>query len=197
MSHRRWRRSSGRGRRHGPRHDNWLDLFGHGRRRGGGPIGLRRRFFEAGEVRLALLSLLGDAPAHGYELMKQLEERSGGLYRASAGTIYPKLQQLADEGLIRAEERDGGKRTYALTPDGEAELAAQAEAVQRIWDRAESWGDWSDLAGPQAGEIAAPALRIVQSAMRAAAGGDPDRVDAVRHILRDTARKLDALRSDD
>lgn len=64
------------------------------------------RFFGPGEVRLALLSLLADEPMHGYQLMRRLEERSGGIYRVSAGTVYPTLQQLEDEGLIISELQD-------------------------------------------------------------------------------------------
>jgi hypothetical protein len=82
---------------------------GRHRRRGPG-----RRFFGQGEVRLAVLSLLEDAPAHGYEIMKRLEERSGGMYKASAGTVYPVLQQLEDEDLVRSEEVQG-KRVKART----------------------------------------------------------------------------------
>ena len=73
----------------------------------GGWRGPRRGFFRSGEVRLALLSLLAESPGHGYQLMKRLEKRSGGLYQASAGTIYPVLQQLEDEGLVRSHEEDG------------------------------------------------------------------------------------------
>ena len=87
------------------------------RRKGRGRRGPRRRFFKQGEVRLALLSLLKDDPGHGYELMKRLEERSGGLYRASAGTIYPVLQQLEDEGLVKIAEEEG-KKVYHLTDAG-------------------------------------------------------------------------------
>jgi DNA-binding PadR family transcriptional regulator len=76
----------------------WGDPGHHG----GGPWGFRRRFFEPGEVRIALLSLLKDGPKHGYELMKELEARSGGMYKASAGSVYPNLQLLEDEGLIKA-----------------------------------------------------------------------------------------------
>src|SRR5499425_561289 len=79
------------------------------------------RFFGAGEVRLALLSLLEEGPKHGYQLMKDLEERSGGLYRASAGAIYPTLQQLEDEGLIASETQEG-KKIYRLTDSGRREL---------------------------------------------------------------------------
>src|SRR5262245_12293522 len=106
---------------------------------GMGPWAARGRFFGPGEVRLALLSLLADGPCHGYDLMRRLEERSEGTYRASAGTVYPTLQQLEDEGLVASEERDG-KRVYRLTDAGRAELARRADAVDRIWRRAEDWG---------------------------------------------------------
>src|SRR6516225_9161139 len=93
----------------------------HGYWRGFGLFSGYGRFFGPGEVRLALLSLLGDAPMHGYELMKRLEERSGGIYRASAGTIYPTLQQLEDEGLVASETLEG-KKIYRLTDSGRGEL---------------------------------------------------------------------------
>src|SRR5262250_1772908 len=92
--------------------------------------GGRARFFESGEVRLALLSLLNEGPKHGYQLMKELEERSGGLYRASAGSVYPTLQQLEDEGLISCE-LISGRRTFQLTDLGRAELDKDPDAVRR------------------------------------------------------------------
>ena len=77
--------------RRGPGSGRWRSWFGgfesHGH--GGEPWGWRRRFFESGEVRLALLSLLAERPMHGYELMKEMEARSGGMYRASAGDGVP------------------------------------------------------------------------------------------------------------
>ena len=89
------------------------------------------RFIGQGEVRLALLSLRTEAPVHGYELMKQLEERLGGVYRASAGTVYPTLQQLEDEGLITFELREG-KKVYRLTDGGQREVEERDEAVGEI-----------------------------------------------------------------
>src|ERR1700724_2756275 len=105
------------------------------------------RFFGPGEVRLALLSLLTESPMHGYELMKQLEERSGGIYRASAGTVYPTLQQLEDEGLVAAETQDG-KKVYWLTDAGKHELERNGEAVGAIWRRARRWQDWRSAFDP-------------------------------------------------
>ena len=85
------------------------------------PWSRRGRFFGAGEVRIAILSLLAEKPRHGYDLMKEIETRSSGSYRVSAGTMYPALQQLEDEGMIVSETRDG-KRVYQITELGRAEL---------------------------------------------------------------------------
>ena len=104
----------------------------------GMPGGPRARFFEFGEVRLAILSLLKDSPKHGYQLIKELTDRSSGVYRASAGTVYPTLQQLEDEGLIVSEAQDG-RKVYRLTPEGAQELEREKETVDRIWARADSW----------------------------------------------------------
>ena len=123
---------------------------------GFGMIARSGRFFGPGEVRLALLSLLTEAPVHGYELMKQLEERSGGVYRASAGTVYPTLQQLEDEGLITSELRDG-KKVYRLTDEGRRELEERDESVREIWRRARRWEDWRSAFDPDASEIRGPA----------------------------------------
>src|SRR5262249_3333218 len=91
--------------------------FGHG-----GPFGLGgegRRFFGRGEVKFALLNLLQERPMHGYEMMKALEERSGGFYTPSAGSIYPTLQMLEDRGLVTVQEIEG-KKVYTITDAGRA-----------------------------------------------------------------------------
>jgi DNA-binding PadR family transcriptional regulator len=167
----------------------------HRRRRGLGPWAERGRFFGPGEVRLALLSLLAERPQHGYELMRSLEERSGGTYRASAGSIYPTLQQLEDEGLAASDPVEG-RRVYRLSEAGRAELAREVEAVGAIWRRAEDWGDWSDLWDPAAGELVRPALELLKTALRSLARAEDDgRPEAIRGILRDARdriRELDA-----
>jgi DNA-binding PadR family transcriptional regulator len=153
------------------------------------------RFFGPGEVRLALLSMLSDAPMHGYELMRRLEERSGGVYRASAGTIYPTLQQLEDEGLITSETQEG-KKVYRLTDAGRHELERNAEAVARIWRRASRWQDWRSAFDPDAAEIRGPAERLVKEAFRAVAGefATHERLERVREILLRALRELEGLR---
>ena len=158
-------------------------------RRGGGP---GRRFFRQGEVRLALLSLLSDDPAHGYELMKRLEERSGGMYRASAGTIYPVLQQLEDEGLVKIVETDG-KKVYHLTAAGREELLLHEEAVERIWRRAHGWKDWGVHMGPESAEIWGSWGRLSKEAFKAAARADFENTDKIREILDRARKEIEAL----
>ncbi|WP_413316831.1 PadR family transcriptional regulator [Agrococcus sp. 1P02AA] len=80
--------------------------------------------FGHGALRLYLLSLLAEAPRHGYELMQALEQRFGGTYSPSAGTIYPRLSKLEEEGLL-TKAVDGRKTTYAITDAGRAELRAR------------------------------------------------------------------------
>ncbi len=153
------------------------------------------RFFGPGEVRLALLSLLGDRPRHGYELMKQLEERSGGMYRASAGTVYPTLAQLQDEGLILSESEDG-KRVYRLSDAGREELQESTEAVEDIWQRAEQWGDWGEAFDPEVAELVRPALRLLRTVVRVASrrGDDPEVIEKVREILDRAREEIGELR---
>src|SRR5258708_32682854 len=137
---------------------------------GGGPWACfagRSRFFEGGEVRLAILSLLAEGPKHGYQLMKELKDRSGGMYRASAGTVYPTLQLLEDEGLIELDQQQA-RRVYRITEAGRAELAKDAETVHRIWERAENWEDWSQYAGPEVLAFASPLGTVLKSLARAA-----------------------------
>ncbi|MBW2281353.1 MAG: helix-turn-helix transcriptional regulator [Deltaproteobacteria bacterium] len=170
----------------------------HGRRFG--PWTWEGRFFEPGEVPLALLSLLEERPRHGYELMKQLEARSHGLYRASAGTVYPTLQQLQDEGLVTSQSAEGGRRDYELTAAGREKLAAEADAVREIWNRAEDdeWGGWGDALEPDAAEVLRPAFRLMRSAIRTVSRSrDPECADQVRAILREAHQRIRDLRGQD
>jgi DNA-binding PadR family transcriptional regulator len=160
---------------------------------GFGSWGPRSRFFGPGEVRLAILSLLADGPRHGYELMKMLAQRSGGIYRASAGTIYPTLQQLEDEGLIAAEAADG-KRVFRITDEGRRELRLEQDVVDRIWRRAKMWNEWRGAFDPDVQEIVRPAERVMKAAFSAMAGAASSKADQVREILERALRELESLR---
>src|SRR5437867_843576 len=100
------------------------DVFGRGRP---GPA-VRR-----GEIRPLILAVLQQKPMHGYEVIQELEAQSGGRWRPSAGSVYPTLQQLEDEGLVRSSEVDG-RRVYSLTDDGRSAAAAAPPARPRWAD---------------------------------------------------------------
>jgi DNA-binding PadR family transcriptional regulator len=150
------------------------------------------RFFGPGEIRLALLSMLREGPKHGYELMKELESKSNGVYKASAGAVYPALQQLEDEGLITSDQ-SVGKRKYSLTDPGLDELQREAETVKRIWFRAAEAGSW--LIGPENGEIARPAAAVMKVALRTATRhyDDSAKINKIREILERAKQEIEAI----
>ncbi|WP_443030531.1 PadR family transcriptional regulator [Sphingopyxis sp.] len=128
----------GRGFGHGFGHG-----FGGGGRRGGGrgERGERRRMFDGGELRLVLLKLIADEPRHGYDLIRQIEELTGGTYAPSPGVIYPTLTMLDDMGLIEAQQSDGAKKLFAITDAGRAELDANSEIVEAAIARLTAVGE--------------------------------------------------------
>src|SRR5262249_62094095 len=93
-----------------------------------------------GHVCAADLLLLAEEPRNGYEIVQEIAERSGGVWPASPGSVYPALQQLEDEGLIQAEAHEGGRRRYALTDEGREYVDTHAEEVRAPWGDAASAG---------------------------------------------------------
>ncbi|WP_395987710.1 PadR family transcriptional regulator [Actinomadura sp. 9N407] len=106
--------------------------------RGGGRGGRGRA--RRGNVRAALLALLGERPMHGYEMIQELDERTGGVWRPSPGSVYPTLQMLEDEGHVTSQE-EGGKRLFALSDTGREEVAKQTTAP---------WAEVTEAAGENA-----------------------------------------------
>ena len=100
---------------------------------GGPPAPPRGPKAGRGDVRAAILALLQEGPRNGYQIMSEIEERSGGAWRPSPGAVYPALSQLADEGLIEAEE-SGGKRTFRLTGEGRQYVQDHPEAARAAWE---------------------------------------------------------------
>jgi DNA-binding PadR family transcriptional regulator len=102
---------------------------------GGGPSGFGRgRRMRRGNVRAAILVLLEEGPRNGYQVMQEIEQRSDGAWRPSPGSVYPALQLLADEGLIRSESRDGGN-VYELTDAGRAHVQEHREQLGVPWQQ--------------------------------------------------------------
>ena len=168
--------------------------------RHGGP-----RMFGRGDLKYALLDLLKDRPKHGYEMIKELEERTGGFYTPSAGSVYPTLQLLEDRDWVRSENQDG-KKVYTITDAGRKELEEHRQ-------RREEWeperGErphghhHHHLEGPFGGRGPRPELRAlgreameVAGLMRTAVStsyNDPARLEKVRAIVGRTRADLLAL----
>src|SRR3954447_19199471 len=132
---------------------NWgpfhFDFNDEGR---GGPRGRRsRRMFESGELRLVLLKLISDAPRHGYNLIREIEELTGGEYARSPGIIYPTLSLLMDEGLIEQLDGPGVRRAYGATDEGRAHLEENKDEVEALFDRLKDMKPDERNAGPAIG----------------------------------------------
>lgn len=132
------RHGHGGGRRRGPL-GGPDDGFGPGRRPG-------RSRARRGDVRSAVLSLLADGPSNGYGLIQAISERSGGVWRPSPGSVYPTLQQLVDEGLIRSTGAEGSGTDYELTEAGREHVQRHQEEVTQVWSRgSDAFGDRAPL----------------------------------------------------
>lgn len=119
--------------RHGRPFDEGFGGFGPGRF--GHGIGGRERLFDAGELKLVILKLLGEQPSYGYQLIKTMEERLAGGYTPSAGVIYPTLTLLEEEGLASSSVADGNKKVYTLTDEGRQFVEANKERIGEVFER--------------------------------------------------------------
>src|ERR1700684_3314362 len=120
--------------RHGPRGGFGGPFGGFGPGFGpGGPRG-RGRKARRGDIRTAALLLLSEEPRNGYQIMQEVEERSDGVWRPSPGSVYPALQQLEDEGLIRSQDADG-RKLFELTDDGRAHVQERGSDKPAPWEQ--------------------------------------------------------------
>ncbi len=166
----------------------WHAEWGHG-------PGRRRRaaVFESGEMKYVILRLLREKPRHGYEIIKEMEDRFGGWYSPSPGTIYPTLQLLEDQGLVRAVETEG-RKTYHITPEGEAFLDQHRDTIDEIFDRVRE--TVRDVAGGVMADLSAAFARLAAVAYKDAWRHGPDHPTNRRivEILEKAAADIRALR---
>lgn len=126
----------GGSRRWGPFEVNWeVSPEGTGSR------GRRGRMFDGTELRLVLLKLIADTPRHGYDLIREIEELTGGAYAPSPGVVYPTLTLLDDMGLIEESKADGTKKQFAATDAGRTHLEERAEEVDALMARLRDLGE--------------------------------------------------------
>ena len=135
-----------------------------------------------GDVRQSVLALLREQPMHGYQLITEIEQRSGGAWRPSPGSVYPTLQLLADEGLIVAEEA-GGRKTYALTAEGRAVADAAA-------DQATPFTASEEREGPGISALPKAGFELAQAAAQVGRTGSAEQVQEAVAILDDARRRL-------
>ncbi|PCD04408.1 PadR family transcriptional regulator [Sphingomonas spermidinifaciens] len=161
--------------------------MGEGPRRGGG-----RRRFDGDELRLILLKLIAEAPRHGYDLIREIEARTGGAYAPSPGVVYPTLTLLDEMGLIAQQASEGAKKLFAVTAEGEALLAAQAEQVEALMARL---ADLSDARARGEGGPVRRAMHNLKAAVigRVAQGAEIETLHAITDILDDAARRIERL----
>jgi DNA-binding PadR family transcriptional regulator len=186
-----------------PLHEAWLghhEAFGHfgppgpplpplppgpWGHRGRGP-GRRRR--GRGDVRAAILALLAERPMHGYEMIQELEARTGGVWRPSPGSVYPTLQLLEDEDLITGEEGEG-RRRFALTDAGRA-------AAERHGRRA-PWEEVTAGVAPGAWNLRDAIAQTAQAAWSVGSAGTEAQQARALEILNDARRRLYAILAED
>lgn len=159
-------------------------------RRGGRRGTGRGRVLDSGELRLLLLSLIADGPRHGYDLIRAVEELSGGAYAPSPGISYPSLAILEDVGQIAATGAESGRKAYAITEAGQAELAEKAAQIAALKTRLGSLGSVDK-------ERSAPVRRAMDNLKAvlgdALAGTDKDRPHDIAALIDEAARKIERL----
>ena len=139
------------------------------------------RRMRRGEIRSALLSVLAEGPGHGYELIGRLEAKTGGVWRPSPGSVYPTLQLLEDEGLVRSETREG-KRVYELTDPGHAEVQTRTETGEGP--------PWQVVGDEGVAALRATVFQLHAAARQVAHAGTPELVDRAVRILGDARKEL-------
>jgi DNA-binding PadR family transcriptional regulator len=155
-----------------------------------GPPGGPRAKAGRGDVRAAILALLQEGPRTGYQIMSEIDERSGGAWRPSPGAVYPALSQLADEGLIVGEE-SGGRRTFSLTEAGRDYVEQNPEMARGAWESRAQQEAW------QVPGLFAEAARLGAGIVQIAHAGTPGQVRDAERLLEDTRRRLYQILADD
>nr|WP_245940549.1 MULTISPECIES: PadR family transcriptional regulator [Brevibacterium] len=141
-----------------------------------------------GDVRAGILALLAEAPMHGYQIIQEIEERSGGAWKPSPGSVYPTLQLLTDEGLVTAETSNG-RKTYSLTEAGR-------EAVDAEGDRRAPWESMG-REHARASDLAKAGIELAQAAAQVGRSGGPEQVKQAVDVLHDARRRLYSILAQD
>ncbi|MFK0231381.1 PadR family transcriptional regulator [Streptomyces sp. NPDC090303] len=154
-----------------------------GRGRGGGRGRARR-----GDVRASILALLKDRPMHGYEMIREIGERSDGAWKPSPGSVYPTLQMLEDEGLITSAS-EGGKKLFTLTESGRAEAEEGPDAP---WEEAGRGVDWEAV-----NEIRQAGFGLMEAFGQVWKTGSPEQRQKAVSVINEARKKLYLILADE
>jgi len=169
--------------------------FGDDSRGGGRGRGRRaRRMFEGGELRLVLLKLIADEPRHGYDLIRAIEELTGGEYAPSPGVVYPTLTLLQDMGLIEEAAGEGARKPFQITEEGKANLTERAEEVDGLLERL---GDLKPSEGSAAGPAIGRAVKNLMTALSHRVGRDgldEELLHEIAAILDEAAQRIERVK---
>ena len=163
---------------------------GRGRSRGG-PFG-GGRMFDQGHLKFVILRLLEEKPRHGYEIIKEIEDRFGGAYAPSPGTVYPTLTLLEDLGFARARPEESGKKIYEITDEGRAHLAENQPLIDDIFSKIADFA--SNIFGEPMMEVNR-GLKDVAKAIYGAktAARTPEQVKRIKEILEKAAAEINGV----
>ena len=177
-------------------------MMGWGMRRmrgesgGGGPFGprfARRRVFDGEELRLVLLSLIGEENRHGYELIKAIEDLSGGAYAPSPGMVYPMLAMMAEMGVISEAADASARRSFAITAAGRAELENAAATVKALRERLQGLAAQRENTDSMPVRRAMHNLRVVLETRLSQQGVSRDTLLETAALIDEAARKIERL----
>lgn len=177
------------GKRHGGP-DHRQGSHRHGGRAGGfGRWGGGGRVFGPGDLRLVLLALIAEQPRHGYELIKEIEQRFGGGYSPSPGSVYPTLTLQEELGYVRATASEGAKRLFEITDEGRAFLAENQAAVDGVMERMNLAAQ--AMTGQAVPETVRQAMHTLKAALRfRSAGWNEAETERVRKALERATREV-------
>jgi DNA-binding PadR family transcriptional regulator len=173
------------------------DFWGGGRGpRGRGWRARAGRVFEQGDLKYVILRLLAEKPRHGYEIIKELEDRFGGAYAPSPGTVYPTLTMLEDLGYARAMPEEGGRKIYEITDEGRRHLEEHSATVDDIFERIARFveGIFDTPMAELKGAMANLGRATFSAASRAP--NDKARIDRIAAILRKAAAEIEGIGRD-
>src|SRR5215211_7394120 len=153
-----------------------------------------RRMFESGELRLVLLKLIADEPRHGYDLIRAIEELTGGEYAPSPGVVYPTLTLLQDMGLIEEAPGEGPRKPFQVTDEGRAHLEEKADEVEGLFDRLREFAPKESHHG---GATIGRGIQNLMAAVRnrvSRVGWDEELTHEITSILDEAAQRIERLK---